>query len=65
MIKSAEEWQVTLFNRVLESYTCIIKGSFFRSFGVWEITTKSVEEENKRQKNNTKKKLLMCVRGGF
>jgi len=62
MIKSAEEWQVRLFNRVLESYTCIINGSFFGSFAVWEITTKSVEEENKRPKKK-KKKLPMCVRG--
>jgi len=74
MINSAEEWQVRLFNRVewkvrlfnrvLQSYTCIINGCFFRSVGVWDLTTKSVEEENKRQKNKikTKKKLTMCVR---
>ncbi len=63
MIKSAEEWKVRLFNRVLQSYTCIINGCFFRSLGVWDLTTKSVEEENKRQIffKKTKKKLPMCV----
>jgi hypothetical protein len=54
MIKSAEDWQVRQFNRVLESYTCIINGSFFRSFGVWDLTTKSVEEENRRPKKKNK-----------
>jgi len=56
MIKSAEEWKIRLFNRVLQSYTCTLNGSFFRSFGVWDLTTKLVEEENKRQKKKKKKK---------
>jgi hypothetical protein len=52
MIKSAEERQVRLFNRVLESYTCIINGSFFgklRSLG-------NHHEIGKGRKQKTKKK---------